>query len=193
MAPQGVGAALAMPFAGKLTDRIGGGRVALAGMIVVTVSTIPFATSGRPPRRVPRADARPPRHRDRLRDDAGDGGRVRDAHAARRAARDKRAERAARVGGSVGTALLAVVLQRQIVTRSARAGAGSGAGGGVLQRVPEDVRQKIAEPVATAFGNTFWWAVGMSAVAIIPTAILARSQRRERRAQVLAEAQSPVA
>jgi hypothetical protein len=33
----------------------------------------------------------------------------------------------------------------------------------------------------------------MSAVAIIPTAILALSQRRERRAQVLAEAQSPVA
>ena len=100
-----------------------------------------------------------------------------------------------RVGGSVGTALLAVVLQHQIITQlaAAGAGAGSGAGGGVLQRVPEDVRQQIAEPLATAFGNTFWWAVGMSAVAIIPTAILARSQRRERRAQVLAEAQSPVA
>jgi hypothetical protein len=100
-----------------------------------------------------------------------------------------------RVGGSLGTALLAVVLQHQIVTQlaAAGAGAGSGAGGGVLQRVPEDVRQKIAEPVAAAFGNTFWWAVGMSAVAIIPTAILALSQRRERRAQVLAEAQSPVA
>ena len=44
MAPQGVGAAFAMPFAGKLTDRIGGGRVSLAGLILVTLSTIPFAS-----------------------------------------------------------------------------------------------------------------------------------------------------
>ena len=90
------------------------------------------------------------------------------------------------------TALLAVVLQHEI--RAQLAGAGGAAGSsGVLQRVPDDVRAQIAEPLATAFGNTFWWAVGMSAVAIIPTAILALSQRRERRAQVLAEAQSPVA
>jgi hypothetical protein len=58
--------------------------------------------------------------------------------------------------------------------------------------VPEDVRARIAEPLATAFGNTFWWAVAMSAVALVPAAILARSQRRERRAQTLAEARSPV-
>src|SRR3954452_12436557 len=44
MAPQGVGAAFAMPFAGKLTDRIGGGRVSLVGLILVTLSTIPFAS-----------------------------------------------------------------------------------------------------------------------------------------------------
>src|SRR3954464_5335258 len=31
MAPQGLGAAAAMPIAGKLTDRLGGGRVAVAG------------------------------------------------------------------------------------------------------------------------------------------------------------------
>ena len=99
-----------------------------------------------------------------------------------------------RVGGSVGTALLAVVLQHQIATQLTAAGAGARRrGGGVLQRVPEDVRAQIAEPLATAFGNTFWWAVGMSAVALVPAAILARSQRRERRAQALAEAESPLA
>ena len=63
----------------------------------------------------------------------------------------------------------------------------------MLQRVPEDVRARVAEPLADAFGNTFWWAVGMSALALIPAAILALSQRRERRARVLAEARSPVA
>jgi len=196
MAPQGVGAALAMPFAGKLTDRIGGGRVALAGMILVTLSTIPFASISATtsfgllaPMLVLRG--------------IGIGSAMMPAMAAAYAtltyADVPRATSALnvlqRVGGSLGTALLAVVLQHQIVTQlaAAGAGAGSGAGGGVLQRVPEDVRLKIAEPVAAAFGNTFWWAVGMSAVAIIPTAILALSQRRERRAQVLAEAQSPVA
>jgi hypothetical protein len=97
-----------------------------------------------------------------------------------------------RVGGSVGTALLAVVLQHQIATQVAAVGAGGrAAGSGVLQRLPENVRARVAEPLATAFGNTFWWAVGMSAVALVPAAILALSQRRERRAQRLAEVQTP--
>jgi hypothetical protein len=65
---------------------------------------------------------------------------------------------------------------------------GPAAGGGVLQRRPDDVRARIADPLATAFGNTFWWAVGMSAVALIPAAILAVHQRRDRRARTLAGA-----
>src|SRR3954452_7430292 len=42
-APQGLGVALAMPFTGVMTDRIGGGRVVLFGLAVLTVSTIPLA------------------------------------------------------------------------------------------------------------------------------------------------------
>jgi len=98
-----------------------------------------------------------------------------------------------RVGGSVGTALLAVVLQHQITTQLAGVGGNAPAGGGVLQRVPADVRAEIADPLATAFGNTFWWAVGMSAVALIPAVILVRSQTRERRGQALTEADAPLA
>jgi MFS family permease len=41
--PQGLGAAIAMPFAGRLSDRIGAGRVALAGLAVTIVATLPFA------------------------------------------------------------------------------------------------------------------------------------------------------
>ncbi len=193
MAPQGVGAAFAMPFAGKLTDRIGGGRVSLAGLVLVTLSTIPFASISAStsyqllaPMLVVRG--------------VGIGCAMMPAMAAAYAtlshADVPRATSALnvlqRVGGSVGTALLAVVLQHEI--RVQLAGAGGAAGGsGVLQRVPDDVRAQIAEPLATAFGNTFWWAVGMSAVALVPATILARSQRRERRAQTLAEARSPVA
>jgi hypothetical protein len=57
--------------------------------------------------------------------------------------------------------------------------------------VPESVRARVAEPLATAFGNTFWWAVGLSAVALVPAVALAVSQGRARRTQALAQAQSP--
>jgi EmrB/QacA subfamily drug resistance transporter len=194
MAPQGIGAAFAMPLAGRLTDRVGGGRVALTGMVIVTLSTVPFASVGADtsygllaPMLVLRG--------------IGIGCAMMPAMAAAYATLTHddvpRATSALnvlqRVGGSVGTALLAVVLQHQITTQLTAAGGNAPAGGGVLQRVPENVRAQIAEPLATAFGNTFWWAVGMSAVALVPAAILARSQSRERRGQALTEAETPLA
>jgi EmrB/QacA subfamily drug resistance transporter len=42
MAPQGLGVALAMPFAGRLTDRFGGGRVALFGVVAGVFANLPF-------------------------------------------------------------------------------------------------------------------------------------------------------
>lgn len=41
--PQGVGTAVSMPIAGRLTDRAGARPVVTAGMIAVTLSTVPFA------------------------------------------------------------------------------------------------------------------------------------------------------
>jgi hypothetical protein len=81
-----------------------------------------------------------------------------------------------RVGGSLGTALLAVLLQSKIAGLP-----GAAAEGGGIGRLPEGVRERIADPLAGAFSDTFWWAVGMSALALIPAVILARSERRERR------------
>jgi hypothetical protein len=81
-----------------------------------------------------------------------------------------------RVGGSLGTAVLAVVLQHQI--RSALPAGGAAAGSGGLQHLPEGLRQKVAEPLAGAFATTFWWAVGFSLVALVPAVILMRTTRR---------------
>ena len=94
MAPQGIGAALAMPFAGRLTDRIGGGPRRARRRDRRHVATIPFASVGgdhartRCSRRCSSSAASGSAD-----DDAGDGGRVRDAHARGRAARDERAQR----------------------------------------------------------------------------------------------------
>ncbi len=53
-----------------------------------------------------------------------------------------------RVGGALGTAILAVVLQREL--------AGSA----------------TAEAVAAGFGRTFWWTVAFSALALVPAALV---------------------
>jgi EmrB/QacA subfamily drug resistance transporter len=177
MAPQGLGAAMAMPIAGRLTDRVGGGRVALVGLVVMTLGTIPFAF----------IDA----HTSYgllggllVVRGIGMGATMMPAMAAAYATLERnevpRATSALnvmqRIGGSLGAALLAVVLQHQLTL-----GLGGGAGG-TLGRVPEQLRVRIEEPLAAAFAHTFWWAVGLNVVALVPATVLAVTQRRERRA-----------
>jgi hypothetical protein len=63
-----------------------------------------------------------------------------------------------RVGGSIGTAILTVVLQGHLET----AGTSQAA-------------------MASAFGTTFIWVMGITAAALLPTLLLARIERRGRR------------
>jgi hypothetical protein len=44
----------------------------------------------------------------------------------------------------------------------------------------ESISGTASSDVATAFGHSFWWVVGLSVLAIVPAAILALTQRRER-------------
>jgi EmrB/QacA subfamily drug resistance transporter len=177
MAPQGLGAAMAMPIAGRLTDRIGGGPIALVGIVVMTIGTLPFAfidanTSygwlaamlvvrglGMGSAMMPSMAA---------------------AYAMLSPAAVPRATSALnvvrQVGGSIGTALLAVVLQSQIKSALPV----SGGGGGALHRLPTAIRERFAEPLARAFAHTFWWALAMSLAALVPTAVLAYTTLRAR-------------
>jgi EmrB/QacA subfamily drug resistance transporter len=151
MAPQGIGAALAMPFSGRLVDRIGGGRVALAGCSVMALATIPFAFVGA-------HTSTDVLHAVLLIRGLGLGFGMMPAMAAAYARLDtSQVPRATstlnalqRIGGSIGTALLAVVLQRQ--TRG-------------------------THEVATAFAHTFAWAVGLTFLTLLPAAVLAWSER----------------
>jgi hypothetical protein len=69
-----------------------------------------------------------------------------------------------RVGGSIGTAVLTVVLQSHLET----AGTSQAA-------------------MAGAFGDTFVWVMGITAAALLPTLVLARIERRNRRRPADAE------
>jgi EmrB/QacA subfamily drug resistance transporter len=177
MAPQGVGAALIMPVAGRLADRFGGGIVAVFGLIAATLGTLPFVMVS--------ADSSYGLLGGILvLRGIGIGASMMPAMAAAYATLDNAAVPRAtsvlnviqRVGGSLGTALLAVVLQHEL--RAAAPAGGGGVGGGALQGLPEAARQRVAEPVATAFAHTFWWAVGMTALALVPAVVLALSSRR---------------
>jgi hypothetical protein len=94
-----------------------------------------------------------------------------------------------RIGGSIGTAVLAVVLQGQIKDQlaAAQVGQSAPAASGTLERLPENLRVRLAEPLASAFASTFWWAVGISVLALVPATVLALSQRRARRDEARAE------
>jgi EmrB/QacA subfamily drug resistance transporter len=159
-APQGLGAALMMPIAGKLTDRMGGGPLALFGVILCTVATIPFALIGAHTSILGLSLAMFVRG-------MGIGFAFMPAMAAAFSALDRSELPDAtpqlnvlqRVGGSIGTAVLAVILQRALV------GAHS------------------LDAAAGAYGTAFWASAALTAAAIIPCIVLTRAERIARASQ----------
>jgi EmrB/QacA subfamily drug resistance transporter len=175
MAPQGLGAAMALPISGRLTDRIGGGPVVLVGCVVATLATLPwaFVTSGTP---------------DALLGGVlfirgiGMGCSVQPSMAAAYALLPPEQLPGAtaalntlrQIGGAIGTALLAVVLEHQAKAVLPAQGGGVG---GVLEPLAPGTRQQVAEPIAMAFGHTFAWAAAMTAVAALAGWALLRAER----------------
>ena len=179
MAPQGIGAALVMPLSGRLTDRIGGGRVAVFGIALMSLATIPLVSVAASTSYLWLALVLLVRG-------IGLGCSMMPTMAsAYTVVRSDQVPGATsvlnalqRLGGSIGTALVAVVLADQ--TRAAL-GARATSSGGIIQTLSPAVRAHVAGPLASAFGNTFWWALGATLVALIPAGILALTQRREHR------------
>ena len=58
------------------------------------------------------------------------------------------------VGASIGTAILSVILANELASRLPGPG-----GGGIGQAVPPALRAKVAPLMAEAFGATFWYAL----------------------------------
>ena len=178
LAPQGLGVALAMPVAGPLTDRVGGGKVALVGILIFSAATIPFAlldTTTSPIWLEVVLFIR----------GIGVGCTFMPSMAAAYATLDTAAVPRAtsalnviqRVGGSLGTAILAVVLQHEIAAQVPGSGGGGFGGAGVGAPPPA-----VREPITHAFATTFWWSLVMTLVALVPTIVLVRATRRARAA-----------
>jgi MFS family permease len=156
-APMGLGMALVMPLVGRLTDRLGGGPLALFGVAVTTVATIPFGLIGAHTSIAWLSAAMFVRG-------IGAGFAFMPAMSAAFAAlRPNELADATpqlnvlqRIGGSIGTAVLAVVLQRALVHTHGLDG------------------------TAGAYGTAFWWSLALTAVALGPCLVLLRAERTTR-------------
>jgi uncharacterized membrane protein len=163
--PQGIGAAIAMGISGRVTERVGGGLTALTGVVVTAVATLPFVFIGAETSYVLIGAAMVVRG-------FGIGMSMMPSMTAAFSVlrRDQVAQGSPqltvlqRVGGSIGTAIFTVVLQRGI----------DGSGGS-------------AAGVANAFGQTYWWVLAVAVVALVPTLILTRVERRAKQPAPAAE------
>ncbi|GAA2121261.1 MFS transporter [Actinomadura alba] len=178
LAPQGLGAMVTMPIGGRLTDRIGPGRVVLMGMVVVVGSVAAFTAV--------------------LQADTsywvlgsvlfvmgmGLGMTMMPTMAAaiQTLVHDE-VPRAStmlniiqQVSASVGTALLSVLLANNLADKL---GAQGGGGLSATRDVPPEAMQKIVGPMAEAFQSTYWWALGLLALAFIPALLLPRRRPEE--------------
>lgn len=169
--PQGLGAACAMPLAGTLTDRIGARLVVVTGVVVALAGTAAYT---------------------QIRADSpywylsgalfligvGLGATIVPSMAVayQGLAREEvpRATSAIntiqRIAGSLGTAMLAVVLQRAIASELPGLGGGIAGASALARRDPAHVPPLLAH----AFATTFIVAVVLAAIAVVPAMLLPR-------------------
>ena len=89
-----------------------------------------------------------------------------------------------RIAGAIGTALLAIVLQRAIAANLPDLHGGIQA----LAALSPEKRAEAAPALADAFGAAFWVAVGLIAATLVPAVLLPRPHRREEPATETANA-----
>ena len=165
LAPQGIGAALALPLAGRLTDKISARRVASAGLAVALLGILAYTQVGPGTSYLYLSGAL-------LVVGIGIGATVVPSMAAAfqslTRAETPRATSAInviqRLGGAIGTALFAIVLQHSITATSAgHPGTPAGHPGSPAA-------------LASAFGATFWVAAGLIAAALAAALLLPRPE-----------------
>ena len=176
--PQGVGAAVAMPIAGWMTDKLGARLVVSAGLIVAVLGTLAYTDVGADTSYAYLAAAL-------FVLGLGIGSTIMPSMAAafQTLAREEtpRATSALnaiqRIAGAIGTATMAIVLQRAIADRLPDLHGGIAG----LARLSAQQREAVAPQLAHAFATTFWVAVGLIAAAVLPALLLPRARPRQER------------
>jgi len=160
LAPQGIGVAISMFFSARAADRIGGGRLSLAGVLLTAAATVPFAFFGASSSYWLIGATMVARG-------AGIGMAFVPAMTAAFAAMTPAQIPDAtpqlnvlqRVGGSIGTAILAVILQSNI----------------------NNLAVPTPEGIASAFNTAYWWALAITLAAVVPAVVLVRAEAAARR------------
>jgi EmrB/QacA subfamily drug resistance transporter len=169
--PQGIGGGLGMSLSGRFTERIGAGRTSLIGGVILAVATLPFVLIGATTPFALIGAAMLVRG-------LGVGLSIMPAMTAafsvltREQVNDASPQLTVlqRVGGSLGTAIIAVVLEGQLKHAHTQAAAAAG------------------------FGHTYTWVMAVTLLALLPTVMLARIERqaRERRGSIPVRSAAPV-
>jgi MFS family permease len=189
LAPQGLGAMITMPLAGRLTDRYGPGPWPACGIPLLAIGIAPFAfvsadTSyvllcgfgfilglGMGLAMMPTMTA------------------AMQAVPQAAIARTSTAMNIIRQSGaSIGTAILSVLLASAVTDRLVAAGHPAGTTGlQASQSLSPAQQSAVAEPLAEAFAQTFVWGLALLALAFIPALAMALGRRKaptgERRAR----------
>ena len=190
LAPQGLGAIVAMVVAGRLTDRIGAGYVVPVGVVLALIGTYPFTQVGTDTSYVSLSIALFVRG-------VGLGSVMMPViSSAYQDLRHDQVSRAAptlsaiqQVGAALGSALLVTALSQRLTHQLAAHGVQTSGGGGSdqLNSIPPQAMPVVGPILADAFGFAFWVAFGLTAVIFIPAMFLPRHRNRTR-----GEASAPV-
>jgi MFS family permease len=179
MAPQGIGAALVMRLAGSISDRRGPRYVAAFGMAMLALGTFFYTGVSNSTGYVVLALALFVRG-------IGLGfGMMPVIAASYRNLTHASVPKATsainiirQIGGSLGVAIFAVVLQTQITQRFGASGAKLQAG--LIRPTLSDL-----QGIAHAFAHSFWWSFGTCVLGIIPALFLPNTGIAHRRAEPL--------
>ncbi|OOM71305.1 multidrug export protein EmrB [Clostridium puniceum] len=156
--PQGIGMLLTRSKMGKLTDQIGARPIVLVSLVITSIGTLPFAFANSETNQVLLAVVL-------LIRGAGLGGVfipiMVSAYMGLSNEQIPHASIATRIlqtiGGAFGSAILATIVQHQIATHSV----------------------SNMQNVTSAYNVAFWWIIGFTVIAIIPTLFLTKYKKSE--------------
>jgi EmrB/QacA subfamily drug resistance transporter len=183
IAPQGIGSALVLPFAGGLSDRFGAGRVVPAGLLVATLAGLVFVRADETTSYVTLALAG-------LARGIGLSAVMVPAYAAAYGRLDRAAVPGAtstmnvfnRVGGSMGLAVVAAILGHGLYGLLPSAGLDGGLR--AVATLDSASREALAAQLATVFSHAYLVLLGFTLLSFVPAWFLPRKAIRASRRPV---------